>query len=60
MRDGQQQRRQRRRFPHGLQSNLRVVSSALGYWADLLSIVRLSEFWALMEEGSAKKMVRRI
>lgn len=59
MRDGQQQRRQRRRFHHGLQRNLPVESSALGYWGDLWSIVRLSQFWALMEMGSGKKMVRR-
>lgn len=59
MRDEQQQRRQRRCFPHGLQSNLRVESSALGYWGDLWSIVRLSQFWALMEKGSGEKVVRR-
>lgn len=59
MRDRQQQRRPRRCLPHGLQSNLPVESSALRYWGDLLSIVRLSQFWALMEKGSGKKMVRR-
>lgn len=59
MHDRQQQRRPRRCFPHVLQSDLPVESSALRYWGDLLSIVRLSQFWALMEKGSGKKMVRR-